>query len=188
MHRKPQMKCYFLDGHKIGKPSPLFVKIEQAKLDEMKAKYGGQQQAAKTTTTAAAPMPESVADAEKAIAEQGEKVRLLKGSGVEKSVWQPEVEILLKLKKRLVELNSAPPATTQAAAAAPMSVADAEKAVAAQGEKVRLLKTGGAEKSAWQPEVDILLKLKKQLTELSCGPAAAAPSAADGNKKNKKKK
>lgn len=181
------MKRYFLDGHKIGKPSPLFTKIEQVQLDELKAKYGGQQQPKATAVTTA--LPVSVADAEKAIAEQGEKVRVLKASGVEKAVWQPEVEILLKLKKRLVELNSAPvpPATS-----AP-SVGDAEKAVAVQAEKVRLLKTGGADKSVWQPEVEVLLQLKKQLTALGGGaPAAAggdpAKVSVDGNKKNKKKK
>lgn len=40
-----------------------------------------------------------------------------------------------------------------------------------QGEKVRVLKTGGAEKSKWQPEVDILLSLKKKLAELTGQPA-----------------
>lgn len=30
-------------NHKIGTPSPLFVKIEQSKIDELKKKYSGVQ-------------------------------------------------------------------------------------------------------------------------------------------------
>lgn len=48
----------------------------------------------------------SVEECEKAVADQGAKVRDLKASGVEKSAWQPEVTILLELKKQLANLQS----------------------------------------------------------------------------------
>lgn len=38
--------------------------------------------------------------------DQGLKVRDLKASGVEKAVWQPEVTILLELKKQLANLQA----------------------------------------------------------------------------------
>lgn len=94
-------------GHKINKPVPLFTKIEQTFIDELKKKYGGVQQAKDST-----PKPEksklfdNVAEAEKAVADQGEKVRILKSSGVEKAMWQPEVTILLELKKQVANLQA----------------------------------------------------------------------------------
>ena len=94
-------------GHKINKPVPLFTKIEQTFIDELKKKYGGVQQAKDAT-----PKPEksklfdNVAEAEKAVADQGEKVRILKSSGVEKALWQPEVTILLELKKQVANLQA----------------------------------------------------------------------------------
>jgi WHEP-TRS domain len=45
---------------------------------------------------------------------------------------------------------------------------------------VRLLKTGGADKTTVQPEVDILLSLKKKLAALTGQPAEPA-----GKKKKK---
>jgi len=37
----PQMSLLLQPGHKIGEPSPLFAKIEQSVIDELKKKYGG---------------------------------------------------------------------------------------------------------------------------------------------------
>jgi methionyl-tRNA synthetase len=96
-------------GHKINKPVPLFTKIEQTVIDELKKKYGGVQQAKDATTKPKAEKSKlfnNVDEAEKAVADQGEKVRMLKTSGVEKAVWQPEVTILLELKKQLANLQS----------------------------------------------------------------------------------
>lgn len=95
-------------GHKINKPVPLFTKIEQSVIDELKKKYGGVQQGKD------APKPKqeksklfnNVEEAEQAVNEQGIKVRDLKASGVEKAVWQPEVTILLELKKQLTNLQA----------------------------------------------------------------------------------
>lgn len=95
-------------GHKINKPVPLFTKIEQTTIDELKKKYGGVQQA----KDAPKPKPEksklfnNVEEAEKAVADQGLKVRDLKASGVEKAVWLPEVTILQELKKQLENLQA----------------------------------------------------------------------------------
>lgn len=105
---KPQLSLLLPAGHKINKPVPLFTKIEQTTIDELKKKYGGVQQAKD------APKPKqeksklfhSVDEAEKAVADQGLKVRDLKASGVEKAVWQPEVTILLELKKQLANLQA----------------------------------------------------------------------------------
>lgn len=117
--RQPVIQRYFKDGHKIGKPSTLFTKIEQTRLDELKAKYGGQQQTVDKSAAAELPVLKTAEDVEKAIAVQGEKVRVLKTSGAEKAIWQPEVEILLRLKKQLGAFGGLP------AAAVPTAGSDA---------------------------------------------------------------
>lgn len=63
-----------------------------------------------------------------------------------------------------------------------------EAAVAKQAEKVRSLKTSGADKKVWQPEVDILLDLKKKLTAATGAPAAPAAKPAKQPKKNETSK
>lgn len=98
------------EGHKIGKPSPLFTKIEQTLIDELKQKYAGVQQQPATKPSSKAETTSNklfntIDECEHAVADQGEKVRKLKTSGVEKSVWQPEVTILLELKKQLESLK-----------------------------------------------------------------------------------
>lgn len=95
-------------GHVINKPVPLFTKIEQTVIDELKKKYAGAQQAkdAPKAKPEKSKLFNSVDEAEKAVADQGIKVRDLKASGVEKSVWQPEVTILLELKKQLANLQA----------------------------------------------------------------------------------
>lgn len=155
----------------IGKPVPLFAKIEQSTLDELKSKYGGQQEQSKPAAvpTVAPGQLNSREALVKAVAEQGEKVRLLKASGAEKSTWKPEVDQLLKLKKQLEEFvgNPAVAAVKSEAVGTYDAVA---KAVADQGEKVRQIKASGADKTVWKPEVDTLLKLKKQLEGMTAVP------------------
>lgn len=160
------MTLFMQNGHKINKPIPLFTKIEQIQIDEMKKKYGGvQQPAGKAKTEKSNKLFTSVDEAERAIADQGEKVRKLKSSGVEKAVWQPEVTILLELKKQLTALQTSKAAGSDSKPVATVvDVKALEAQVAEQGEKVRKLKTSGVEKAVWQPEVAILLELKKQLT------------------------
>lgn len=85
-------------GHKIGKPTPLFNKIEQSKIDELKKKFAGKQQTEFNGNF-------NLKELEEAVTKQADKVRSLKSSGVEKSVWQPEVQVLLNLKKKLEEVR-----------------------------------------------------------------------------------
>lgn len=47
----PFIKKLLPAGHKIGKPAPLFKKIENIQLDELKAKYGGSQSDTKLDPT-----------------------------------------------------------------------------------------------------------------------------------------
>uniref|UniRef100_A0A336L480 Methionine--tRNA ligase, cytoplasmic n=1 Tax=Culicoides sonorensis TaxID=179676 RepID=A0A336L480_CULSO len=191
---KHHMPMLLKEGHKIGKPSPLFTKIEQARIDELKQKYAGVQQPTSNTKSKVEHNSNKLFDCpdecERAVAAQGEKVRKLKGSGVEKSVWQPEVTILLELKKQLESLklkfgpnsSQAPKANAAPTKPSETSIKDLEDKIAKQGEKVRTLKASG-DKSVWQPEVETLLALKKQLAEMT-----GQPIAAPASKSNKKKK
>lgn len=45
--RNPQIVGVLPPGHKIGKPAPLFQKIENATIAELKKKYAGKQEAKK---------------------------------------------------------------------------------------------------------------------------------------------
>lgn len=187
--RKPAIQLYLKPGHKIGKPSPLFTKIEQERLDELKKKYGGSQQTngngnAEQKKPEPTTVLKSVKEAEIAIAAQGEKVRTLKSSGAEKPIVQEQVNILLDLKKQLAtlqigsnepQLKSKPIDTAK--------IAEIETQITQQGEKVRVLKTT-AEKSVWQPELDKLLALKRELIAAGGTPAAPPPA----HSKSKKKK
>lgn len=187
---KPQISLLLPPGHKINKPVPLFTKIDQTTIDELKKKYGGVQQAKDATKPKQekSKLFNSVDEAEKAVADQGLKVRDLKASGVEKAVWQPEVTILLELKKQLANLQAQKSGASdskdiQKEESKPSAddVKKLEDQIAQQGEKVRVLKTSGADKASWQPEVEILLSLKQKLTALT-GKPAEQPSS----KKKKK--
>lgn len=176
------MPLYFKPGHKIDKPTLLFTKIEQTRLDELKQKYGGQQE----TTPTAAPEQQfkSAAEFEKAIQLQGEKVRTLKANKTEKPLLDPEIAVLLKLKKdlqALLEKEKTSTPTKEQPTDAAQKIKNLEEQITKQGEKVRNLKATG-DKTLWQPEVDVLLKLKNELTALT-GTAAQPTSG-----KNKKKK
>lgn len=109
--------------HKIGKPSPLFTKIDDQKVEMLRKKYAGQQNTNGTSTDKAS--DESVASLEAAITKQvsksflsvyenyfltffcifqGNLVRELKVKN-DKS-WRDELEVLLNLKKKLIDLKS----------------------------------------------------------------------------------
>lgn len=60
----PFIKKLLPAGHKIGKPAPLFKKIENIQLDELKAKYGGSQSDTKPSD------PQVILALEKTIAAQ----------------------------------------------------------------------------------------------------------------------
>uniref|UniRef100_A0A1Q3FWE3 Methionine--tRNA ligase, cytoplasmic n=1 Tax=Culex tarsalis TaxID=7177 RepID=A0A1Q3FWE3_CULTA len=198
---KPQMRILVPSGHKIAKPAVLFNKIEQTKIDELKQKYGGVQQPATEQKAAVGKgggnkLFNSLAEAQKAVDEQAAKVRKIKSTGADKGVWQPEVNILLELKKQLQTLSqprtSGSFTTNSGSDAVPPTKSDPnavkalEAEIAQQGEKVRTLKGSGAEKAVWQPEVAVLLGLKEKLAKLTGAPPAASAAPAGGKKKNKK--
>ncbi|XP_038217686.1 methionine--tRNA ligase, cytoplasmic isoform X2 [Zerene cesonia] len=176
--RNPSVIQYLPVGHAVGKPEPLFAKIAPELADTLRDRYRGTQteraqqngEAAKTD----APKVSNVAELEKAIAEQGDKVRHLKASTKDKSVWQPEVNRLLELKKQLTVAQAQPQGDTAGA-----DVASLEKAVAQQGDKVRQLKASTKDKAVWQPEVDKLLELKKKLASAQSNQATPASNSAD---------
>ncbi|KAH8290278.1 hypothetical protein KR054_001553 [Drosophila jambulina] len=174
---KPLATLLLPAGHKIGKPAPLFAKLEQSFIDELKTRFGGAQ-------TTAVQSQGSAAELEKAVQDQADKVRQLKASTKDKTVWQPEVNKLLELKKQLEEAKKAVPAAAAAVTATPapangsQSVQDLEKAIQEQGDKVRKLKGSTKDKAVWQPEVNVLLDLKKQLETAQKAAKAAPPAVA----------
>ncbi|KAL0105250.1 hypothetical protein PUN28_016717 [Cardiocondyla obscurior] len=180
--------------HKIGKPSPLFTKIEDQRIEMLRKQYAGQQE--NNGKAANKNSNESIATLEAAITKQGQLVRELKAKQ-DKSVWQPQVEILLDLKKKLISLKGnvnvpekKSPAKNKKAEPThvPEQNGDAltdatalESAIAKQGNLVRELKAK-EDGSVWKPQVEILLKLKQRLADLT----GTAPVTVD--KKSKKKK
>ncbi|KAF2893703.1 hypothetical protein ILUMI_12476 [Ignelater luminosus] len=173
-------------GHKLGKPSPLFSKIEQARVEELKKQFAGKQQVEQN-----GPATQSVQDIptlEAAVAKQGEKVRSLKASGADKSIWQPEVTILLDLKKKLEAVQKSKPVQPNdeskplqnGISASPEEIKALEVELDKQAILVRNLKSSGAAKTEWQPQVNILLDLKSKLA------AATGTPVATPGKKNKK--
>ncbi|XP_053976451.1 methionine--tRNA ligase, cytoplasmic [Hylaeus volcanicus] len=181
-------------GHKIGKPSPLFKKMEDKDVETLRNKYAGKQET--VNKTQAINVHDDEKSLEGAIVAQGNKVRDLKAKH-DKSVWLPEVQILLDLKKKLTDLKggeSKPSVPSQPKTKkpepvpvpeqngdVPTDIANLESSIAKQGNLVRELKAKG-DKSAWLPEVENLLKLKKQLADLT----GTTPAPTD--KKSKKKK
>ncbi|KAJ8923987.1 hypothetical protein NQ315_006763 [Exocentrus adspersus] len=158
-------------GHKLGEPSPLFAKIELTRVEELKKIFAGKQEESKNVT-----LDETMIQAE--LAKQAEKVRTLKAKSKDKSVWQPEVDILLDLKKKLALAQGNGPVniTTQVPVqqnGTNGEVKKLEEEIAKQGSIVRKLKESGSDKAVWQPEVQKLLALKKQL-QLASGEGIAS--------------
>ncbi|KAH8234525.1 hypothetical protein KR038_004581 [Drosophila bunnanda] len=102
---KPLATLLLPAGHRIGKPAALFTKLEQSFIDELKTKCGGIQ-------TATVHSQCSAAELEKVVQDQADKVRQLKASIKDKTVWQPEVNMLLDLKNQLEEAKHVAPVAT----------------------------------------------------------------------------
>lgn len=85
---------------------PLFEKIEQSRLEELKMRYGGPQVEPEQPNEQNE-IIRSIEDAEKAIAVQGNKIRAMKTSKEkhEKSAIQEQVKILLDLKNLHAKLQ-----------------------------------------------------------------------------------
>ncbi|CAH0717117.1 unnamed protein product, partial [Brenthis ino] len=169
----PTLIQYLPPGHRVGKPEPLFSKLEPSLLESLRAKYAGSQQdrERRANGAAKASVP-TVSEIEAAITAQGEKVRQLKATTKDKTVWKPEVDKLLALKKQLAEAQKNNATSNNSN----NDVASLEKAIAEQGEKVRQLKASKKDKSVWQPEVNKLLALKKQLASV---PSSAGATSGD---------
>lgn len=182
----------------------MFTKIEQSRLDELKKKYGGAQQQQQlkqqSQNNTIKIVFKTIGEAEQGIAEQGEKVRQLKQANpTEKSVWQPAVLILLDYKKQLASLQQQqqqqPVNLTTKIDDTSNGISDVkelEQMILKQGDKVRQLKGSKTDKSILQPEIDLLLKFKKQLIVASGGDVPATTTASDSGKgaksgKSKKK-
>lgn len=174
-------------GHKIGKPSPLFKKIEEKDVETLRKKYAGKQDTTNSDEHG------DVKSLDSAIAELDTKVKELKAKH-DKSGWpSKQVQIFVDLKNKLSDLISEKNKSSELKSKSPenfvpeqngdisMDVASLEAAITKQGNLVRQLKAK-EEKSVWQPEVEKLLKLKKQLADLT----GTTPAPTD--KKSKKKK
>eukprot|EP00123_Amoebidium_parasiticum_P001527 comp12640_c0_seq1/m.7691 comp12640_c0_seq1/g.7691 ORF comp12640_c0_seq1/g.7691 comp12640_c0_seq1/m.7691 type:complete len:681 (-) comp12640_c0_seq1:697-2739(-) len=98
-------------GHEINEPHTLFTKMENAAVEANKVRFAGKQsdreKSGKMEERPPAD-PAKVAELEAKIKEVGDKVRLLKLDGAEKTVIDTEVTNLLALKKEMAKL--VPPA------------------------------------------------------------------------------
>ncbi|KOC69527.1 Methionine--tRNA ligase, cytoplasmic [Habropoda laboriosa] len=167
-------------GHKIGKPSPLFKKIEDKDVEALRKKYAGKQETENNGENS------DIKSLESEVAELGNKVKEL--------VAKHEGQIFSNLKKMFTDIigekSKSPESKSKKSdlvfvpeqnGDASMDVASLEAAIAKQANLVRELKAK-EEKSVWRPEVEKLLNLKKQLADLN----GTAPAPTD--KKSKKKK
>lgn len=178
----PEITRLLKTGHKLGKPYPLFSKIEEAKVEELKKRFAGKQIVQNGIENL------DVANLEEAVNKQADKVRLLKSSGIEKAVWQPEVKILLELKDKLGKAQKMVPETNSnkitpiqnGTVNDAKSVKELQEQVDEQALLVRNLKSSGAAKTEWQPQVNILLELK---TKLSAATGTQTPTASKKSKK-----
>ncbi|XP_043674180.1 methionine--tRNA ligase, cytoplasmic [Vespula pensylvanica] len=186
-------------GHKIGKVSPLFTKIEDQLIEELRKKYAGKQETngAQSITN---DVIESVESSE-AAAQWGQLVKKLIHNHNE-SVQHSHVDIFDEPQNKLADLKqdtnnkmhfllladralsarskkAEPLHTPEQNGDTGTDVTSLEAAITKQGNLVRELKAK-EERSVWQPQVEILLKLKNQLASLT---GAKIP-----DKKSKKKK
>lgn len=199
--------CQLPPGHKIGKPSPLFEKIETPKIQEMKKKFEGKPAPQKNASKASSGNPEEIQKLTDEVTAQGNLVRELKAKKAEKAVVTEEVAKLLALKKKLADLAGEPaPAggkqnskqtkkenkkpevessgTTANGAVDSQEVERLSEAVTKQGLLVRDLKSQKAEKSRIDTEVAVLLDLKRKLAVAQ----GQDPEALTGGKGKKGKK
>ncbi|CAE1325612.1 MARS [Acanthosepion pharaonis] len=108
---------YVKPGHKIGKPSPLFQKLETSLIQELKKKFMSETIKEKSKSPPPTSSPQvgsSDVEIEKLnqmVTEQGLKVRELKMNKAEKSVVDAEVAILIELKRNLAVKQGIDPST-----------------------------------------------------------------------------
>lgn len=199
------MNILLPEGHKIGKPEPIFNKIELSTVEELKKMFSGRQSAPKETSQkseekfadlqSASKLADSLKKLEIAIGEQGNLVRKMKSSGAQKAEWQPHVNALLDMKKQFEELKKVQ--ESQAKNISPINTEEPvkngecqdkekeilrlEDGIKTLGDKIRELKTSKESKEVWGPFLTEMLDLKSQLAKLK-------PSAVEAPSKKGKKK
>ncbi|VDI11987.1 Hypothetical predicted protein [Mytilus galloprovincialis] len=179
--------CHLPPGHKIGKPSPLFQKIEACKIEEFKKMFAGQpgpETKPKRGEKTAVSGPVNTAEVQRLtdeVTKQGLVVRDLKSKKAEKSLIDSEVAKLLDLKKSL----AAVPVPASNGSGNNAEVDRLTDEVTKQGLVVRDLKSKKAEKSLIDSQVAKLLDLKKRLA--LAGGQNPQEAAGGGKKKGKKK-
>ncbi|XP_046390928.1 methionine--tRNA ligase, cytoplasmic [Ischnura elegans] len=121
--------CLLPAGHKIGKPFPLFSKIENSQMDELRNRFSGNQKnrspgptneakpavtpvkdvKSQSTTAESVSTPkasnEEILRLQAEVEKQGGVVRDLKAKGLPKSDWEHELQKLLELKTKLLSLD-----------------------------------------------------------------------------------
>jgi methionyl-tRNA synthetase len=188
-----QFVCFLPEGHKIGKPSPLFQKIEPSLAAELREKYCGQPHPKAATKTTD---PKEIERLTAEVATQGDIVRKLKAAKAEKSQIDTEVNKLLDLKKQLAAVQGEPAqpagsggkknkkkggATPKGTPNPPTSVSESANSTIAQngpsagdvmelnakvlrqGDVVRQLKMKKGDQAQINEEVAKLMELKKAL-------------------------
>ncbi|BES94329.1 synthetase [Nesidiocoris tenuis] len=185
------------EGHAIGKPLPLFTKIDSTVVEMLKEKYAGRQKSSSPEVQAGGKLNldgidqlTALASLEKAVATQAELVRSMKAAGKSKDDVKPHVTALLDLKKQLADfkaVNSSPPTAPLPNGVAESALADLEAQIAVQADKVRSMKAAGKSKDEVKPEVDKLLDLKSKLPAASSGDNNSNPPKSENSSKSKKK-
>ncbi|XP_023230927.1 methionine--tRNA ligase, cytoplasmic-like [Centruroides sculpturatus] len=111
--------CFLPPGHKLGTNFPLFKKIEQSQIEELKKKYSGKQTTperkiiinkdniniSNMENNDKIGDPQEIARYTNLVAQQGDKVRQLKLQKAEKDLIDKEIALLLELKKQLSIIN-----------------------------------------------------------------------------------
>lgn len=99
-------------GHVINQPSPLFRKIEEKEIKQLKEKFAGKSQSGSQTNdikeVSVNVDGKSAEEVTQLITEQGDKIRSLKTSKAEKSVIDKEVAILKQLKSAYEKITGSP--------------------------------------------------------------------------------
>ncbi|KAF0773797.1 CLIP-associating protein 1-like [Aphis craccivora] len=169
------MKKIFLPpGHKIGKPAPLFKKIDSSVVNHLKSRFAGKQKLLVKILAIASRLDlkqiTTIGQMEEAISKQiykpilmnikifygdtDDTVRQLKQSGAQKSEWEPFVKMLYSKYNLHYDYKLI-------------------------GDKVRKLKEAKVEKSELQSEIDLILQFKSKL------PTSKDIPLENGQKRNK---
>ncbi|GAB6032343.1 Methionine--tRNA ligase, cytoplasmic [Chamberlinius hualienensis] len=109
-----RVSCILKGGHQLGKPSPLFQKLDAKEIEVFRKKFAGTQQSRENLAEPKAKNnvavdPKELAELTTAVSQQGEVVRKLKGDKADKATVDQEVAKLLELKLKLNVLNGEDP-------------------------------------------------------------------------------